>query len=265
MKAMALLFVAAGATVACGAVYPEISPPLKAPPTGRKIEPPPPRDLLYIDFVKAEIPAHTRDGRQWDSGSLPDPFAKLIVNDREIIKTPIQSDTLGPTWPDQKRANYRISKDATIRLEVWDSNALNNHPICIKKIHDLHEAAGPIPMEVDCSSGAHVRIRVEPAHGLWGLGFNYELSANGAAISHVVPESPAARGGVQAGDDIVQIMGKKVEQMESGEPQSRINANAQVGVDLLLRGKDGAERHVVVKEGIIYPAVEDDMALPETH
>jgi len=267
MKAMALLLVAAGASAACGAVYPEISSPLKAPPAGRKIDPPPPRDLLYIDFVKAEIPARTRDGREWDSlgGSLPDPFAKLIVNDREIIKTPIQSNTLAPTWPDQKRANYRISTDATVRVEIWDSNTLNNHPICIKKLRDLHEQAGPIPMDVDCSSGAHVRIRVEPAHGLWGLGFNYELSASGVAVSHVVPESPAARAGVQPDDDIVQIQGKKVEQMESGEPQSLINANAQVGVDLVLRGKDGAERHVILKEGIIYPAVEDDLPLVATH
>jgi len=77
---------------------------------------------------------------------------------------------------------------------------------------------------------------VEPAHGLWAS-FNYELSASGAAVSHVVPESPRARG-VQPDDDIVQIQGKKVEQMESGEPQSLINANAQVGVDLVLRGKD---------------------------
>jgi hypothetical protein len=264
MKAMALLFVAAGIT-ACGAVYPEITPPLKAPPTGRTIEPPPPRDLIYIDFVKAEIPARTRDGRQWDSGSLPDPFAKFIVNDREIIKTPIQSDTLAPTWPDQKRANYRISKDSIVRVEIWDSNPINNHPICIKKIHDLHEQVGPIPMTVDCTSGAHFSMRVEPAHGLWGLGFSYELSASGAAVSHVVPESPAARGGVRAGDDIVQIQGKKVEKMESGEPQSLINANAQVGVDLLLRGKDGTERHVVLKEGIIYPTVEDDVPLPGAH
>jgi hypothetical protein len=263
MKATLLLSFLAGTALGCAAVYPEISPPLKPPPAGRKIAPPPPADLLYIDFVSAEIPPRTRDGRAWDSigGSLPDPFAKLIVDDHELIKTPIQSDTLAPTWPDQKRANYQISRQSEVRLEIWDSNPLNNHPICIKKLRDLHEQAGPIPVDIDCDSGAHVRMRVEPAHGLWGLGFNYELSANGAAVSHVFPESPAARAGVKVGEDIIEIQGKKVDQMESGEAQSLVNANAQVGVDLILRGKDGAERRVSLKEGIVYPAVDDGVSL----
>src|SRR5581483_5031030 len=115
--------------------------------------------------------------------------------------------------------------------------------------------------EVDCDSGAHVRIRVEPAHGKWGLGFNYELSASGAAVSHVFPQSPAARAGINAGEEIVEIQGKKVDKMEEGEAQSLINANAQVGVDLLLRGRDGAEHRVTVKEGAVYPSVEDGITL----
>ncbi|HVW28992.1 MAG TPA: PDZ domain-containing protein [Polyangiaceae bacterium] len=265
MKAPLLLRLTflAGTTIGCAAVYPEIAPPLKSPPAGRKLAPPPPPDLLYIDFASAEIPPTTRDGRPWDSlgGSLPDPFAKLIVDNREIIKTPIQSDTLKPTWPDQKRANYWVSRNAEVRLEVWDSNTLTNHPICIKRLRDFHDQAGPIPLEVDCDSGAHIVIRVEPAHARWGLGFNYELSSNGAAVSHVFPESPAARAGLKDGEEIVEIQGKKVEAMEEGEAQSLVNANAQVGVDLLLRAKDGAERRVTIKEGTVYPAVDDGVPL----
>jgi len=263
MKAPLLLSLLAGTAFGCAAVYPEIAPPMKTPPAGRKIAPLPPPDLLYIDFVSAEIPPRTRDGRPWDSlgGSLPDPFAKLIVDDREIIKTPVQSDTLKPTWPDQKRANYWVSRNAEVRLEVWDSNPLNNHPICIKRLRDFHDQAGPIPFEIDCDSGAHVRMRVEPAHGRWGLGFNYELSTDGASVSHIFPESPAARAGMKVGDDIVEIQGKRLDKMEEGEAQSLVNANAQVGVDLLLRGKDGAEHRVTIKEGVVYPAVDDGVSL----
>lgn len=263
MKAPLLLAILAGTAFGCAAVYPEIAPPLKAPPAGRKLAPPPPADLIYVDFISAEIPPRTRDGRPWDSlgGSLPDPFAKLIVNDHELIKTPVQSDTLKPTWPDQKRANYTIPRDAEVRLEVWDSNPLNNHPICLKKLREFHEQVGPVPLEVDCDSGAHVSLRVEPAHGRWGLGFNYELRSNGAAISHVFPESPAARAGLVPGEDIVEIQGKRVDHMEEGEAQSLVNANAQVGVDLLLRAKDGAEHRVTVKEGIVYPSVDDGIPL----
>jgi hypothetical protein len=75
MKAMALLFVAVGATAACAVSR---IPRLRRRPRPvancfRRRRP------NHVDFVKAEIPSRTRDGREWDSlgGSLPDPFAKL--------------------------------------------------------------------------------------------------------------------------------------------------------------------------------------------
>jgi C2 domain len=257
------LFAGAFLSVACGAVYPEIAPPVKAPPPGRDVAPPSPSDMLYLTFTSAEIPSQTRDGRQWDSvgGSLPDPFAKLFIDDREIIRTPIQANTLTPTWPDQRRANYRVPAGARVRIEVWDSNPINNHPICLKKLHDLHELAGPEPIEVDCDSGAHVRLRAEAAHARWGLGFYYELRTETIAISHVLKESPGGRAGLVPGEEIVEIEGKRVKGMEAGEAQSLVNSNAQIGIDLLLKDPTGKERNVKVKEGPIYPTIEDGIPL----
>jgi hypothetical protein len=142
----------------------------------------------------------------------------------------------GLTGPDQKRANHRIAKDATIRLEVWDSNPQQS-PICIKKIRDLHEQAGPIPLDVDCDSGAYVSIRVFPPM-LWGLGFSYELSAGGAAVSPWF-ESPL-HGGCRPVKTSTRSR-KKVEQMESGEPQSLINGE-RVGRPLSVRTARTARR-----------------------
>src|ERR1041385_4596086 len=118
----------------CGAVSPEIASPVRAPPAGRDLSPAPPKNLVFIAFTSAKIPSKTRDGRQWDSlgGAAPDPFAKLFLNDRELIRTPVQANTLEPTWPDQTKANYRLPAEGSYRLEVWDSNALNNRPICLK-------------------------------------------------------------------------------------------------------------------------------------
>jgi hypothetical protein len=249
---------------ACGAVFPEIAPPVKAPPAGRELTPPPPADLLYVAFEKAEIPTRTRDGRQWDNigGSLPDPFAKLFVNDREITHTSIQSNTLKPTWPDQKHANYRIPSSAHVRVELWDSNPINNHTICSKTLHNLPEMAGPDAVEVECDSGAHMSLRVEPAHARWGVGFNYELrTQGGVAITRVLPESPAARAGLKAGEEVLEIGGKPVRGMDRDEAQSRINADAQVGIVLLLRAPDHTERKLTIKEGVIYPAAEDGIPL----
>lgn len=237
---------------------------MRAPPSGRPLAPPPPKNLVFISFESAKIPAKTRDGRQWDSlgGAAPDPFAKLFLNDRELIRTPVQANTLVPTWPDQTKANYRLPEAGNYRLEVWDSNALNNRPICMKTLHDIMEDVGPAPVEIECSSGARVVLRIEPAHARWGLGFAYELRTQGSvAITRVVAESPAARAGLTAGDNVVQIQGKDVAKMDDGEPQSLINANADVGIDLVLKGADGQERKANVREGVIYPVSGDNVAL----
>jgi len=258
------LWLAVGVLSGCGAVYPEISAPVKPPPAGRELSPLPPKKLVFITFASAKIPAKTRDGRQWDSlgGSAPDPFAKLFLNDRELIRTPVQANTLEPTWPDQKKANYMLPDDGNYRLEVWDSNAINNRPICMKTLHNILEDVGPAPVEIECDSGARVVLRIEPAHARWGLGFAYELRTQGGiGITHVVSESPAARAGLAAGDTVLEIQGKQVSKMEEGEPQSLINANADVGIELLLRGANGQERRATVKEGVIYPMLADDIAL----
>src|ERR1700742_195591 len=119
--------IAFGST-ACGAVYPEIAPPV--PPVGtRTLDPPPPEDIVFLKFKSAQIPTRTRDGRNWDSvgGSAPDPFAKLIMDDKEILVTPVQANTLTPTWPDQNVGNYRLPHGVPARIELWDSNPINNH------------------------------------------------------------------------------------------------------------------------------------------
>src|SRR5262245_58658901 len=100
--------------VACGAVYPQLGTPVRTPTAGAKLAPPPPDDLLFIKFTGAVIPKRTRDGRNWDSvgGSQPDAFAKLFIDGKVILETPVQANTLTPTWDGQRKANYRIREGA---------------------------------------------------------------------------------------------------------------------------------------------------------
>lgn len=244
-----------GTLVACSAVYPEIKPPIRPPPAGQELTPPPPDDLLFITFKGATIPRKTRDGRQWDSvgGDAPDPFARLMVDDREIVKTPTQQNTLKPTWPDQKRANYRIPRRATIRVELWNNNAINDDPICYAGVRHLHEEANVGTLEVRCNSGARVVLGVEPAHAKLGLGFFYEIGSGKVRVSRVLTHGPAAREGIERGDHIVEIQGKPVEALDADEVRSLINANASIGVKLRLEGKSGESREIVLRNGPIYP------------
>lgn len=254
-----LLFAALGA-LACGAVYPQLGTPLRTAPSGSKLMPPPPDDLLFLKFAGAVIPKRTRDGRHWDSvgGSLPDAFAKLFVDGKLILETPVQSNSLAPTWNDQRKANYRVRPGAPVRVELWDSNPINNHPICVADVRDLHtEALAEAPIDISCSSGATLRLEVDPAHPRLGIGMFYELRREDVFITRVLRESPAARAGLVRGDQLLKIQGKAVKTMEEGEAQSLINANATIGVTLWVKKLDRSEAEITLKEGAIYPVVDE--------
>jgi hypothetical protein len=249
-------------SVACGVVYPEVRTPIRTPPPGFALVPPPPEEVLYLRFEGASIPKRTVDGREWDNvGGAPDPFAKLLVNGKEIIVTPIESDTLSPKWGDQVRANYRIRRGSAVKVEVWDKNPITSHPICTEKVDNIHgEANTEHPFEIVCESGARVRLVVEPAHGKLGLGFYYELRTEGAAVTRVLEESPARRAGLATGDEITRVQGQEVRTMEEGKLQSLINANASTGVEMTIK-RDGQERQVKLRDGAIYPLVGEPVAI----
>jgi len=247
---------------ACGAVYPELSTPVRTAPSHVNLVPTPPEDLLFVKFRGAVIPTRTRDGRKWDSvgGSLPDAFAKLFVDGRELVLTPVQSNTLTPTWPDQRIANYRIRLGAAVRVELWDSNPINNHPICVSEVRSLHaESASDSPLKIDCDSGAEITLEVDPAHSRLGVGMYYELRREEVVVTRVLRESPAGRAGLSRGDQLLKIQDKPVKTMSDGEAQSLINANAATGVKLWVRKVDRTEAEVELKEGPIYPVADEDI------
>jgi PDZ domain/C2 domain len=244
----------------CGAVYPQLGTPVRNPPSGVELSPAAPEELVFLKFGGAVIPSRTRDGRNWDSvgGSLPDAFAKLIIDGKVILETPVQSNTLTPTWPNQRRANYLVRRGASVRVELWDSNPINNHPICVSEVPDLHsEVSTEGPIRVTCSSGAELSLVAEPAHGRLGIGLYYELRREEVVVTRVVRESPASRAGLIRGDQLLKIQGKSVKAMDEGEAQSQLNANAATGVTLLVRKLDKSEVEITLKEGAIYPAVDE--------
>lgn len=249
------------ASSACGAVYPEVRTPTRPPPAGVKLAPAPPEDLLYLKFQSAVIPGQTRDGRKWDSvgGAAPDPFAKLFAGGKELFQTSVQSNTLTPTWADSTGRNYRIPVGTPVRVELWDSNPINSHPICVKVVRSIHAEAHAGLLGIECDSGARVTLTVEPAHAKLGLGLSYEFRTESVYVTRVPVESPAARVGLKVGEQIVRIQGKDVKGLDEGEARSLINANAPTGVMLTVRRADGSVADLQLKDGPIYPTPDDDI------
>ena len=249
----------------CAAIYPEISTPIGPPPNENAAKPEPPDDYAYVYFKSARMPTSTRDGRPWgkDKNSLPSPYAILYLDGVEISRTEIEENTLEPTWPHQKKANYRVGDKSHIKVEIWDDHGLFPHPICQKELRNLANYIDIGEAEVDCNGGASFTLAVEPAHAFWGLGFYYEFRTNSVVISRVIEASTAGRVGLKPDDQIVSVMGKPTSQLDNGEVQTFIRVNAASGLKLKVRTGDDPPRSVTIKEQAMYPLAEEKVELTQ--
>src|SRR4051812_45930067 len=99
----------AGALAGCPAVFPELGTRTRSIPPGQPLDPPPPAELRWLRVLSARVPDKTRGGRPWQTnGKAADPYAKVFVNDKEVFRTPVQSNTLEPTWPNGPKGNFKI-------------------------------------------------------------------------------------------------------------------------------------------------------------
>jgi C-terminal processing protease CtpA/Prc len=106
-----------------------------------------------------------------------------------------------------------------------------------------------------------VELIVQPAHGKLGLGIQYELRTGQAFLTRVLKESPGGRAKLRAGDEILAVQGTLVATMEEGELQSRINANAALGVELSVRSGDDPPREVTLRDGSVFPLHDEGVPL----
>jgi hypothetical protein len=247
----------------CSAVYPEMQTAVRALPSSVETDPAPAEDLYFIYFEGATIPPKNQGGLPWPGGA-PDPFAKLIVDDVDLIVTPTQSKTLKPTWPKQDKENYRIHPDSKIYIEVWHKNAMRNLPICRVRVSSLSALRAGAENEFWCEGGGRVRLHVEPPRGVMGIGLYYETRGHdGVRVTRVLRDSPSARAGLGPGDRILAINGAQVAQMDALQVRSKINQHARTGLELDVWFANGKRHLVSLKEGAIYPLRGDNIELTE--
>jgi hypothetical protein len=246
-------------TVSCVAFYPELRTSLREVGEDEVVEGRPPRRMAYIEFEKARIPPKAPDGRPWDGSDddLPDPVARLIVDDRCLIETPVEQDTLAPTWPTQRRANYMVQPDSVATVELIDHDSVTDRPICRKRVGDIRAEAEFGEVEVMCDNGTRIWLTVQPARPKMGVGLFYELRVNQVFVSRVAAHSPAGRAGLRAGDEFIELEGQAVRAMDEAQVRSVFNAGVRNGLHAKVRRPGETPREIVLKEGPVYVTMDD--------
>ncbi|NUP07630.1 MAG: PDZ domain-containing protein [Polyangiaceae bacterium] len=248
----------------CSPLYPELSTKFSEAPKSGAYDPPPPPDRYYLSVKGGRVPPKARDGREWDQvfGSLPDPIAKVLVNEKELFSTNADSDTLEPKWEKAPRGNFAISAGDKIQVQLWNANTLSDTPIGIRELTLTPDMITTGEVVFEISGGGEVTLAIEPARPIWGAGFWFDLRNDGAAISRVVDSSPATRLGIRAGDRILKIDGKPTDGMSLNEIRSTLASIPTAGRKLSVQHDDGATLEVTLKEGPIYPLYKDYEKLP---
>jgi len=249
-----LVLVLAPALTACPAVYPELGTRTRPMTAGQTLDPAPPTELRWMKFVSGRVPDRTRDGRAWGPGGKASPYAKLLVSGKELLRTNVQSSTLEPTWPDGPRGNFRLGPTDRLRIELWDSNPLNDKPIGAQDIGQPGEQQlMDKQIRVIFDDGGEVVLAFEAAHPVQGLGLWYELRTESCYLTRLLEGSPAERANLKTGDEVLKIGPREVKSMSADEVKSSFNAVPLDGLALTVRHAAGPVSDVTLKEGPIYP------------
>jgi PDZ domain/C2 domain len=254
---VASLLLLALALAGCPAVYPELGTHTRAVAAGRVLDPAPPPELRWIKFLKARLPDHARDGRPWQANGKVSAYAKLLVNGAELIRTPVEPDSLTPTWPKAPHGNYKIAPGDRLRVELWQTDSVNDKPLGgrdLGAMGDLQVLDGRVHVEMEegISSSSVVEIAIEQAHAVSGLGLWYELRSTGCTITRLLEQSPAERVGLAPGDELLKIGGRDANTMTVEELKSAFNAIPMDGLKVQVKHAGGSVSELVLMEGPIY-------------
>lgn len=257
MLAMSLALV--GLATGCPAIFPEVATRMGPAPAIERFDPPPPPDRHYIVVHGAKLPPRTRDGREWDKvfGSLPDPYLKVFVNDVELFRTNIESDTLEPKWADTPKGNWPLKLADRLRLEIWDNNPLVDHAIGQKEIRIDGDFFTNPEQEFDFDGGGELHMSFQPAKPAWGLGMWFELRTGSAYVTRLLDGTPASRAGLKAGDRILSLGGKQVATLSSDDVSGMLNSIPAGGIAIGVQHDDGSTLQVNLKEGPMYVLFKD--------
>jgi PDZ domain-containing protein/C2 domain-containing protein len=258
MRAFAFI-VAVVLASACSPAAPGSKWATKLTPAPKDVtqEPPPPDDVYYLSLTSAELPEKTRGGQAWDDDGPPDPFAVLLVEGKETLRTASGADTLAPSWNDLG-GNFELPVSAEVAIEVRDSDGVTSELMGKAKTGAPTSAQLVTgTMTLDLGDGGRVVLRAGPAHAYVGLGFDYGLDQRGLQVRKILKHSPASRAGLVVGDRIIKVGDRDVRGRPAREAESALNAIGSKPVVMVVQHDGGATEDIELTVGAIYPLYDE--------
>ncbi len=248
-------FVVLGGVLAVGCAYPRRGTSLT--PAGNQVQSlGVPAHVWKLRLVGASVPPQRRGGMDWDEdGGLPDAFVRIYRGGELVFESPVREDTLEPTFDEALPKNVWLPPDQEVRLELWDrDDGPANDPIGIWRGQGLPGNAVPdADARISMENGASLTLRLSVPEAHRGVGVaQYEVRSDELILLEVLEHSPAGRAGLSAGDRVVSIGGRRVEEMSEAEAASALSMAADRREALSVRKTSGQEEEVELDRGYVW-------------
>jgi hypothetical protein len=242
-------------TCLVGCVYPRRQTPLtevvgKAP-IDRATQP---ENMWQLQLLSAEIPDEKRGGLSWDDErGAPDVYFVLLDKDQPIWKSAVVENSRSPTRFDPEWAvNLTFDRNARLGLQLWDQDSVGADPIGVYQGRALAVAALDSPILVKLDSGASVTLRLTQPKPMLGTGVSeYEIRPGALYVIEVLPNSPAARAGLERGDRILEIDGKTIKSLGAEGAAGAFSLAAQNESELTVERNKNV-RKVKLDKGFVW-------------
>lgn len=213
-----------------------------------------PSGLWSIRLVEAQLPETKGGGLPWDSdGTGPDPYIRLLIDDRIVWESPVQKNTLNPQWNVTLPRSVRVTGSNKFRIELWDEDTASADPAGTFTHQGLPSNALPnARARLSLDNLGTVTITVSAPKPYKGLGVTYEQRSDALVVLAVEAFSPAARAGISVGDRIVAIGESRVEQLTAARAASDLSLAVDRGAVLTVADQRGRERQVNLDRGYLW-------------
>ncbi len=248
---------AVGLVASPGCAYPRRTTPLSALPASTVRPQEAPSDMWQFTLVRADVPSRQRSGLPWDDdeGDPPDPFVRVLIRSREVWEGPTAKNQAHPAWNVSPPQNLVLDRSERVRLELWDEDGMASDPIGVYEGRALSDAMVGADTIIKLEGGATLTVRLEYPRPHAGTGIAlYEVRKTALVILEVLPNSPAARAGLEAGDQITAIDERLIDELGAHRAESALALSAQSQSELTVH-KAGKYRKVTLDHGHVWIAL----------